>query len=325
MPRIHSSNSRFVRLTAMQYHLHRNKSGLTTRQLAGLCDSAVRTIQRDLLVLQSDMHVPLERKNGGRWSILQDYVLPPVSCSLYEALVLFLAARLMVRQTGEANPHVQSALLKLISIMPVPLAVQLRKSIDFIGRRPSDPHELDIFEKAALAWVTQRKARIIYHSFHRKTQEEWYINPYFMEMTGVGYSTYLIGYAESGDKMGIYTFKLNRIKEIEVLEEKFENIHQIRMDELLGSSWGVIWGEEVPVVLRFSPSVTRRVKETNWHPSQVIQDQPDGGCLLKMRVSSTLEMTPWIRGWGPDVEVLEPLKLREQMKGWARRLGEMYR
>jgi predicted DNA-binding transcriptional regulator YafY len=35
-------------------------------------------------------------------------------------------------------------------------------------------------------------------------------------------------------------------------------------------------------------------------------------------------MTPWIRGWGPDVEVLEPAELREQFRGWAERLREMY-
>jgi predicted DNA-binding transcriptional regulator YafY len=316
--------SRYFRLTQIQHHLHKNQNGLTTRDLASLCDTAIRTIQRDLLVLQSDLHIPLEKRAGDRWVISKEYLLPPVSYSLNEALVLFLAARLMVRQTDEANPHLQSALLKLISVMPLPLAVQLRKSIEFIGRKPLNPAEMDIFEKASLAWVTQRRLRIIYDSFHRKMLEEWYVDPYFMEMTGVGYSVYLIGYAESGERMGIYTFKLNRIKEIQVLDEKFEVAHEIKMDELLSSSWGVIWGEEVPVKLKFSPAVTRRVKETNWHPSQVIEDQPDGGCILNLKVSSTLEMTPWIRGWGPDVEVLEPLELRKQFVGWASRLGEMY-
>ncbi|WP_407079695.1 WYL domain-containing protein [Candidatus Hakubella thermalkaliphila] len=50
--------------------------------------------------------------------------------------------------------------------------------------------------------------------------------------------------------------------------------------------------------MKFSPKVTRRVKKSTWHPSQVIEDLPDGGCIFTVRVSSTLEMTPWIRGWG---------------------------
>jgi predicted DNA-binding transcriptional regulator YafY len=166
--------------------------------------------------------------------------------------------------------------------------------------------------------------RILYQSLHSQQPKEWYVNPYFVEMTGVGYSIYLIGYAENGERMGIYTFKLNRIQEVEVLNEDFEIPHELKMDELLSSAWGVIWGEEVQVKLKFSSSVVRRVKETFWHPSQQIEDLPDGDCILQMNVSSTLEMTPWIRGWGPDVEVLEPKELREQFKGWAERLREMY-
>jgi predicted DNA-binding transcriptional regulator YafY len=316
--------SRYDRLTRIQYHLHKKPLGLTSRELASLCDTTIRTIQRDLLVLQSDLHIPMEKKSFDRWVISQDYFLPPVSYSLYEALVLFLAARLMVRQTDEANPHIQSALDKLLSNMPAPLALQLKKSVETLGRKPLNPAALDVFEKVSLAWVTQKRLRIVYHSFHRRREEQWHIDPYFMEMTGVGYSLYLIGYAESGERMGIYTFKLNRIREIEILNEDFNVTHDLKMDELLGSSWGVIWGEETQVVLKFSAAVAARVKETNWHPSQVIEDLQDGGCLLRIKVSSTLEMTPWIRGWGSDVEVLEPLELRTKFQQWSKQLEQMY-
>lgn len=77
--------------------------------------------------------------------------------------------------------------------------------------------------------------------------------------------------------------------------------------------------------LKFAPGVTRRVKETTWHPSQKIEDLPDGGCLFTVRVGSTLEMTPWIRGWGPDVEVLEPSALRDEFKKWAYEQYVMYK
>jgi proteasome accessory factor B len=316
--------SRFVRLTHIQHCLHKNPNGVTAKDLARLCDTTVRTIQRDLLILQTDLHVPIIKKGCDRYGLLNDYILPPVAYTLYESLVLFLAARLMVRQTDEGNPHVQGALHKLISMMPQPLALQLKRSVAFLGRKPVNLEELNVFEKISLAWVTQKRLRIIYSSLHRKETREWYVNPYFVEMTGIGYSVYLIGYAESGERMGIYTFKLNRVEEAEILNEDFEIPCELKLDELLGSAWGVIYGEEVPVKLRFSPAVTRRAKESVWHPSQVIEDLPDGGCILMMNVSSTLEMTPWIRGWGPDVEVLEPQELREQMRGWVKQLHEMY-
>ena len=85
-----------------------------------------------------------------------------------------------------------------------------------------------------------------------------------------------------------------------------------------------MWGDEIIVKLKFSAGVARRVKETVWHQSQQIQDLSDGVCILTLKVGSMLEMTPWIRGWGADVEVLEPAELREQFKEWAKELGKMY-
>ena len=316
--------SRVVRLTQIQHFLHKNKAGLTSKELAQLCDTTIRTIQRDLVTLQNDLHIPLTEKGHDRYGIIKDYVLPPVSYSLYEALVLFLAARLIIRQTDDNNPHVKNALVKLTSTMPKSLGINLRKSIANFGTRLIDLEELDVFEKIAIAWVTQKRVKITYQSLNRDHDKDWLVNPYFIEMTGVGYSTYLIGYGESTDRNGITTFKLNRIKEVTISDEDFDIPVDFNIENLLGSSWGVIWGEDTEVKLKFSPNVTRRVKESTWHHTQQIKDQPDGSCILTLKVGSTLEMTPWIRGWGSDVEVLEPVELREQFKEWAKELGKMY-
>jgi predicted DNA-binding transcriptional regulator YafY len=93
---------------------------------------------------------------------------------------------------------------------------------------------------------------------------------------------------------------------------------------LLASSWGIFTGDAISIVLKFSPHVTRRVKESVWHISQLIEDTPDDGCLLSLQVNSALEITPWIRSWGPDVEVIEPITLRDEFKKWAHELNEIY-
>jgi predicted DNA-binding transcriptional regulator YafY len=317
-------SSQIVRLTQIQHLLHKNRTGLTSKELAQLCDTTVRTIQRDLLVLQSDLHVPITNKGHDRYGILNDYLLPPVSYSLYEALGLFLAARLIIRQTDDNNPHIKSALVKLTSAMPKSLGINLRKSIANFGKRLVDLEELDVFEKIAIAWVTQKRIQITYQSLNRDQNKAWLVNPYFIEMTGVGYSTYLIGYGESVDRKGITTFKMNRIDEVNILDEDFDIPEDFNIEKLLGSSWGVIWGDEIIVKLKFSINVTRRVKETIWHQSQQLTELPDGSCILTIKVGNALEMTPWIRGWGSDVEVLEPTELREQFKNWAKELSQIY-
>ncbi|PIU23876.1 MAG: hypothetical protein COT13_00720 [Chloroflexi bacterium CG08_land_8_20_14_0_20_45_12] len=184
---------------------------------------------------------------------------------------------------------------------------------------------LNVFEQVAIAWSTQRRMKFKYRSLQSTKTKEWVIDPYFIEMTGTGYSTYVMGKVVSGEREGIITFKLDRMREVQLLEESFDIPEGLELDDLLGSSWGVMWGEEIELKLQFSARVTRRVKESVWHPSQVVVDLPDGGCLMTLRISNPLEVTPWIRGWGPDVEVLEPESLRNEFKAWAGQLFKIYK
>ncbi len=314
---------RSTRLAQIQHLLHSNPGGMTTRELASMCGVCMRTIQRDLLDLQTELGVPIT-EDGDRYGILAGYVLPPVSFSLQEAMVLLLASRLVLRQTDEYNPHVQAALGKLLNVVPPGLGQRMQQSLKGFEKKANNPDFLRLFEQVAIAWATQRRLRIQYQSLKSTEEKEWLLDPYFVEMTSVGYSTYVIGYAQREGREGITTFKLDRIKSIELLEDRFEMPEGLNLDGLLGSSWGVMWGEETEVRLRFSPAVTRRVKETVWHQSQVLEDTPDGGCIVTMRVGSTIEMTPWIRGWGPDVEVLAPQELRREFAEYAHRLSEVY-
>jgi predicted DNA-binding transcriptional regulator YafY len=282
-----------------------------------------RTIQRDLNALQLDLRLPIMEKDR-RYILAGDYILPPVSFSLYESVALFLASRLALRQTDESNPHLQTALYKMAKVLPYPLDERVQLSAEFIGSKKHNPKFVSIYETIAFAWMAQRRAVIDYHSLQSGEIHIWELDPYFMEMTGVGYANYVIGHAVRAGKDGIFTFKLDRIRKAKLTETNFEIPADVNIEQLLATSWGIIWGNDVEIVLEFSTAVTMRVKESVWHPSQIITDLPSGGCRLKMKVGSTLEITPWIRSWGPDVEVLEPEELREQFRGWAERLGEIY-
>jgi predicted DNA-binding transcriptional regulator YafY len=67
------------------------------------------------------------------------------------------------------------------------------------------------------------------------------------------------------------------------------------------------------------------VVERQWHPSQQLQDTPDGGCLLQVQVSEPLEMQPWIRSWGAQVEVIAPDWLRQRIADELQQAAERYR
>jgi len=315
--------ARTVRLARIPHYLRTRPRGLTTSELATLCGVCRRTIQRDMNALQIDLRLPIIIKDH-RYILMGDYILPPVSFSLYESVALFMASRLALRQVDECNPHLQTALLKMAKVLPYPLDEKIQSSAAFIGGKKSNPKFINTYEKVAFAWMAQRKIVIDYYSMKSDEFHMWELEPYFMEMTGVGYSSYVIGHAVRADKDGIFTFKLERIKKAKLTAENFEIPKNIDVDKLLSKSWGVIWGNDVEVILKFSPGVTRRVKESMWHPSQVVSDLKDGGCQLKLKVGSLMEITPWIRSWGPDVEVLSPTELRDQFELWAYELNVLY-
>jgi proteasome accessory factor B len=78
------------------------------------------------------------------------------------------------------------------------------------------------------------------------------------------------------------------------------------------------------VVLRFTPVAAPHVRERRWHPSQTLTATEGGGCTLRVRVSEPLEMQPWVRSWGAQVEVVSPGWLRERIAAELRQAAEQY-
>jgi predicted DNA-binding transcriptional regulator YafY len=175
-----------------------------------------------------------------------------------------------------------------------------------------------------LGWANRRCVRIAYRSAHSEHVHTYVLRPYVIEPAASGGSTYVIGHASWFD--AVRTFKVERILDAELLEEGFDVPEGFDGPGLLEGAWGVGWGEEAQEVeLRFAPGVaTRRVKETIWHASQELHELPCGGCVLRVRVGEPREMVHWIRGWGPQVVVLAPAWLREQIAREAAEVVEVY-
>ena len=167
-----------------------------------------------------------------------------------------------------------------------------------------------------------RIVRLRYSPPHKRTFECDFA-PYLLEPSGIGRTIYAIGRSTPPDDFR--TYKLERIEHAELTEKTFEIEQDFDVPALLKRAWGVMYGDEeiVEVHLRFSHLVTKRLKETLWHPSQQIVDTPNG-CEWKAQIGDTLEIENWIRGWGEDCEVLAPQSLRQRMIDTVRRLARTY-
>jgi hypothetical protein len=47
-----------------------------------------------------------------------------------------------------------------------------------------------------------------------------------------------------------------------------------------------------------------------WIPSQENKELPDGRLEVRLRVNGFVGLKPWLYGWIPNVELVEPVQLR---------------
>ncbi|MBI2723509.1 MAG: WYL domain-containing transcriptional regulator [Chloroflexi bacterium] len=311
--------SRAVRLTKIEQALRARKGGMSAVELAQYTDMHVRTIQRDLRTMQNEQFLAL-RKDGARWA-LDDERLPKAELDLQEARALLIATRLFMRHTGEQDMSAAAALRKLARIMPA----QVRDQVLAASARMEGA--LDLTFSRNLAEVTDAWARhcvlnMTYRSAGHDRPKDVVLEPYFLEPTSFGFSTYVIGYSRTHKSMR--TFKVQRIVSAKRTPERFQIPDSADIDELLANAWEIVFGEGITVRMRFTKETAWRAKEGRWHPSQQIDDTPGGGCEMVVKVASLQEVGRWVRGWGAGVEVLEPQELREELRGESIALARLY-
>jgi len=319
------SSSKAERLLRLEQLLLAFPEGLHKAELARRLSVHRSTAGRD--VEELSRRIPIWQ-DGNLLGIERDNYLTHVRLTIHESMALHLATRLMATRTDKHSPHAASALRKLgYSLRRIaPLVshhlLASAKVMDDQARR-HDPVYQEVLETLTRAWSQGRMV----HLWHRMADGQVYeydFAPYFIEPYAVGQTTHVIGWREPPE--AIRTFKLERIQRIELTTRSYTIPEDFDPREKLSDAWGIWFTETEPVevVLRFHPRVVHRVRETQWHRSEQTEEQPDGSLVWRAQVAEPQEMLPWIRGWGADVEVVEPLELRERMMGEARRLAETY-
>lgn len=294
----------------------------TDIELAAKLDVSRETIFRDRKDLMREY--PVEQDDEGRWHIPKTKLISEIKLNLHEALTLYLAGRKTSRQTRFHQPHIVNAVEKLAATLRQPMTERLLKSAERLSAQEKNSEKVKIIETITQAWVEQRKARIEYQALGSEGLTRHTISPYLIEPSIWSDSVYVIARSDFNDQ--IFAFKMDRILSAFLSGETYEIPESFNDEQLLKHAWGIWVGgkEPITVKLRFSPAVTRRVKESIWHPLEKVTDTEDGGCIWSVDIAEWREMIPWVRGWGADCEALEPKELREVLVREAQSLAELY-
>jgi predicted DNA-binding transcriptional regulator YafY len=317
--------ARLLSVASILYSRGSGESGVAVTEIAELTGMTTRTVYRDIRALDEELGVPIFQAGRGRYGIEKKYFLPPLRLSLPEAVVLFLASRLIARWSDEYDQAVISAFTKLADLLPQPIARHVAATMLRVGRAdPNEPFTRN-FATVAQAWADGRVVEFDYEPAGAERRHAR-VRPYFLEPDAAGRSVYLIGFDETVDAMR--TYKVERVRSASITAERYAIPDDFDPDRCLTHSWG-IWSSDTTGVaevrLRFDASVAHRVRESIWHRSQQLRELPDGRVEMELAVAGIVEIRPWILSWGDAVEVLAPDELRESVATAVGKAAARYR
>ncbi|MBI1394940.1 MAG: WYL domain-containing protein [Betaproteobacteria bacterium] len=285
------------------------------------------TFKRDMEYLRSRLEVPIvwDRDAGGYRldGSDPDAELPGLWFSAQEAHALLTMHHLL----GSIDPGMLDDHLKPIGDRLEKLlgshghaASEVRRRIRLlhVARRPIHTSH---FGTLAHALLERRRARI--RHFNRGTSERLERDVSPQRLVYYRDNWYLDAWCHLRD--GLRSFAVDAIETVELSEEVAVDVPDPVMDRELATGYGIFSGSSVRwAVLRFSAARARWVASEKWHRDQRSHFEADGRFVLEVPFSDTRELLMDILKHGPDVEVLSPPELRDEVFAQLRAACERY-
>lgn len=120
---------------------------------------------------------------------------------------------------------------------------------------------------------------------------------------------------------------LDRIRRVKPLQSSFKENDLFDPNTYFNNLVGVTFpeGEEIRnIVLRASPNQVPYIKSKPIHFTQETEDLKDGWILVKLNLINNYELRSVLLSYGADIEVIEPIELRKQMREILQNAGKNY-
>ncbi len=279
------------------------------------------TFKRDLEYLRDRFGAPIvwDRKTRGyRFDRTEDpagerhHALPGLWFSASEIYALLTMRHLLAQlQPGLLEPHIQPLLTRLNTLLGrgehAPETVERRVRILHAARRGVDSR---LFPEIAQALLQRRCLRIRHRNRGSCQALEREVSP--QRLVHYRDNWYLDSWCHLRE--ALRSFAVDVIEAVTVLDQEACEVDDAELDQELASGYGIFSGAEVQwALLRFSPERAHWVRAEQWHPEQRGHLDGDGYFWLRLPFNDDRELLMDILRHGDQVEVMEPLALRERI------------
>lgn len=167
------------------------------------------------------------------------------------------------------------------------------------------------------ALKSSQRLKIVYHSRGSTTPTARIIEPYGVL---IGFRRYLVAKRKGEAAGALRYYVAERIESAEPTGESFIRDPDFDINQHAQKAFGAFQNdaEYGEVVWKFKPSATSHARAFLFHPTQVLEDLPDGSLIVRFKASGHLEMCWHLYMWGDQVDVLAPEALRKLIEPYRR-------
>ena len=173
-----------------------------------------------------------------------------------------------------------------------------------------------------------RVLNITYHSYWKDEDSTFDVQPYCVKLFRqrwymVARSTYSY-YYEKGPRV----FALDRIKDVQPTEEKFDMPKDWSAEDYFDGCFGIIADQSIEpqtVKLKISVGQANYIRDLEMHESQKEIERNDEYSIFTLYLRPTFDFQQELLWNGEDMEVLEPLWLRKEIAGKIKRMWNKYK
>ena len=256
-----------------------------------------------------------------RWRIPQGTLDRLVDLSADEFAAMEMATRLLERDNRENEAGILGALaLKLRAVLHSNTLRRVDPDLEALlegeglALRPGPRPRIGItvVEDLRAAIKGNQKVTIAYRNRRDRKVNDRLVHPYgFLH----GHRNYLVAFHENPKANKVALFSLPDIEGVTITNDGFAVQPGFSLNDFARRSFGVFQEAPSDIELRFSAAAAGNAKDWVFHPTQVMDVEPDGSLLVRFTAGGLIEMAWHLQVWGKHVKVLAPAELAKLVNG----------
>ena len=297
------------------------------RIIAQRFEVTTKTAQRTLDFMRDRLKLPLDylAERRGWYYTEPTHGLSAIELTEGDLITILLAERLAREYRGTAiGLQVEQAFAKVLGAMTDAVSIDLEALVEAYSFEANATSELDpqMFQRLGRAIYECHRIEMAYYTAGRGELTERRVDP--LHLRNYLGEWYVIAFDHLRGE--VRDFHIGRIRELAILDERFDWPQGFDLSAYLDAGFGMVRGREpFQVEIVFDEYQARWIRERSpVHPTEQREELPGGELLIRLRVTALDGVKRFVMQYGSHARVVMPDELRQAIKKESEAMGALY-